>query len=1124
VASVAFELLEQRTLPASVMVASGVLMVVDGGTEANNITMGLSGDGMSLVITDSANALTAGAGTTQDGAMQVSVPIAGLTGSQFMLGSGDDVLTLDFANGSPVAGGNLTYGGGGQTATGDSLNLINVGNLFSTHTYGYVSASDGTITLNDGLTDTTVSFTGLEPVSNDGTPANLVFNLPVGNNTNVTLSDTGTNADGMMLLAGSTFENTTFSVAAATTLTINGSSGNDSITVSSVDTTLGGTIILNGGSGNDTLTGSALGDQLNGGAGLDVLNGGAGADTLTGGTGNDTLTGGTGNDTIDGQDGDDAIIWNDGDDNDSIDGGSGRDVLTFTGSNDAGEGDVITVGDPGGGRTTINRTMGATIAAALLNLGTVESITINTLQGDDTVDASAAPQGVTVNGGAGNDTLSGSGFVDRLDGGAGDDSISGNNGDDLISGGVGVDTLNGGAGADTIIGGVANTTVTFNTNFGSIPIELFDEIAPGTVASFLDYVQDGDYLNSIIHRSIPGFVIQGGGFTTNSTVFDEDTTIIGNVPTDPPIQNEGLTRSNTRGTISTAQQSTNINTFTSQWFINLVNNTGLDSVPHVVFGQITDMTVPDLIAMLSTFDITAETGNLALEDVPLTNTPASGTGSLVVVQSLSVGLIASSTSMAVDGADVIDGGDGSDTVNGSGGNDTITGGANDDSLAGGDGDDLVNGGDGADLLDGQAGDDVLNGNDGDDALTGGAGNDTLDGGAGSNRLVETGDTDFELSDSELTTGNLGTDMLTGIGSAQLTGGNSANIIDAQNFSGPTTLNGSGGADVITAGGGASTINGGAGNDTITGSGVADSISGGDGNDSVVAGAGADIVTGDAGDDILSGGDGNDTLRGGAGLDTLNGGAGNDSLLGEADNDQLSGGLDDDTLDGGVGDDRVTESADTDFTLTNTSLTSAALGTDTLVGITRAQLTGGASGNTINASAFTGIATLDGADGNDIILSPAGGSLVIGGAGADSITGGAGADTISGDAGNDTIRGGAGNDSIQGGDDDDLLMGGLGADTLSGGAGNDRLVGISNADLAAPVTTLAELNTADSDVLLGGDGNDTIVAGLGKDTVDGGAGDDLIDVASGGTTTAAQDSVIASAGTDMVFADPEDEVL
>ena len=75
------------------------------------------------------------------------------------------------------------------------------------------------------------------------------------------------------------------------------------------------------------------------------------------------------------------------------------------------------------------------------------------------------------------------------------------------------------------------TVVRMETSLGNIDIELFDDDAPQTVANFLKYANDGDYTNSFIHRSVPGLIIQGGGFT-----FVNNTTAP--VPADPPVVNE----------------------------------------------------------------------------------------------------------------------------------------------------------------------------------------------------------------------------------------------------------------------------------------------------------------------------------------------------------------------------------------------------------------------------------------------------------------------------------------------------------------------------------------------------------------------------------------------------------
>jgi cyclophilin family peptidyl-prolyl cis-trans isomerase len=88
----------------------------------------------------------------------------------------------------------------------------------------------------------------------------------------------------------------------------------------------------------------------------------------------------------------------------------------------------------------------------------------------------------------------------------------------------------------------AKSVVRFSSNVGEIDMELFDTETPLTVANFLSYVNAGRYNQSLIHRSVPGFVIQGGGFGLNGT------TVLP-VTTNAAVQNEpGI--SNLRGTTS----------------------------------------------------------------------------------------------------------------------------------------------------------------------------------------------------------------------------------------------------------------------------------------------------------------------------------------------------------------------------------------------------------------------------------------------------------------------------------------------------------------------------------------------------------------------------------------------
>ncbi len=138
-------------------------------------------------------------------------------------------------------------------------------------------------------------------------------------------------------------------------------------------------------------------------------------------------------------------------------------------------------------------------------------------------------------------------------------------------------------------------TVVFKTSLGDITIALFNRSAPITVKNFLAYVDSGFYNGTIFHRVIAGFVVQGGGYTKNMV---RRTTF-------PPIKNEsdnGL--KNERGTLSMARTQ-DPNSATSQFFINLVNNSSLDfSGPgsgYAVFGKvIAGMEVVDKIAKVQT--------------------------------------------------------------------------------------------------------------------------------------------------------------------------------------------------------------------------------------------------------------------------------------------------------------------------------------------------------------------------------------------------------------------------------------------------------------------------------------------------------------------------------------------
>lgn len=149
----------------------------------------------------------------------------------------------------------------------------------------------------------------------------------------------------------------------------------------------------------------------------------------------------------------------------------------------------------------------------------------------------------------------------------------------------------------SVLGSVANATIVrFETVLGNIDVRLYDTKTPLTTQNFMNYVDDGDWDDTFFHRSVPGFVVQGGGFKFT------DAGGVSNVPQDPAVMNEfGLT--NVRGTIAMAKLGSGPNTATNQWFFNLANNAAnLDNQNggFTVFGRVvgTGMTVVDAIAAL----------------------------------------------------------------------------------------------------------------------------------------------------------------------------------------------------------------------------------------------------------------------------------------------------------------------------------------------------------------------------------------------------------------------------------------------------------------------------------------------------------------------------------------------
>jgi Ca2+-binding RTX toxin-like protein len=408
---------------------------------------------------------------------------------------------------------------------------------------------------------------------------------------------------------------------------------------------------------------------------------------------------------------------------------------------------------------------------------------------------------------------------------------------------------------------------------------------------------------------------------------------------------------------------------------------------------------------------------------------------------------------------------------------------------------------------------------GDDFLSGGSGNDSIDGGAGNNELF------VSLTANDVPSGSVATIHLSS--SISISGGG---------LSQTDTLANVNSAFIQT------------------------------------------FVAGSANVDASGFSSGPVTLVGTGGNDTLVGGSGDDLIEGAGGNDSLTGGPGNDTLDGGDGTDTVVETGNGNLTLKNASLTG--VGTDTLVNIEQANLSGGSLNNNIDASLFTnGPVTLQGGAGNDTLQ---------GGSGNDSLDGGTGDDSLLGNDGDDSLNGGPGADSLFGGNGNDKFITDLQDPIIDGGAGQNGIVfhgtdgndvirvrrvvtpGGADAvielngqtftfalhncqtvevdggkgddliimDPTAGVTWSAIFHGGDGndaligagqgDYLDGGAGNDslyglggddTLLGGDGNDYLDGGAGSDVIDGGAGKDTVQAADGEV-----DFIIVDKHDELL
>jgi len=178
------------------------------------------------------------------------------------------------------------------------------------------------------------------------------------------------------------------------------------------------------------------------------------------------------------------------------------------------------------------------------------------------------------------------------------------------------------------------TVVRFNSVVGSFDVRMYDTATPLTVANILNYVNDGDFVDSIVHRAENSYTQQpDGSFVANPFVIQggnwslPDGGVLTQIPSDPPVLNEpGI--SNLRGTMALARQSGVVNSGTNNWFVNTGDNEFLDNVDQgfTVFGRVVNegMEVVDAISFMQQATIRNQFNQLLGETFPVHGDTSSG--------------------------------------------------------------------------------------------------------------------------------------------------------------------------------------------------------------------------------------------------------------------------------------------------------------------------------------------------------------------------------------------------------------------------------------------------------------------------------------------------------------------
>jgi len=747
-----------------------------------------------------------------------------------------------------------------------------------------------------------------------------------------------------------------------------------------------------------------------------VIAAGGGADTLDA-----SALGGGATVNFDGGDGGDVV---------AVNGGSGADAITFFGSGASTEGVPLVF--------TVNNG-----PVARVNLQNVETVSVDAGAGNDAVaiQNSSMPASYNVDGGIGNDTLTGGNGNDTLSGGDGNDFLDGNIGGDLLLGGAGNDTIqwDPGDGSDRVDGGAGADVMQFNGSNAGEKIDLFAQAG-----------------HLILHRDVANITMDIDNVETVNVraLGSADRLTIGDLSgTDVKQVNVDLGGFDGNPDATADVVAVNGGDGADKFVLTAINGAlnvgGLSVGLNISHGEQIDRLAITAGGGADTLDasalpgagITANFDGGDGADVVLIN-DGSGSDSLVFAQGTADPAEGTPLAFTINNGPLgqvnllnvemvsVNAGAGDDRVTiqnfASPANFAVDGGTGNDSLAGGNGSDTLSGGDGADLIDGNIGADLLLGGAGNDTIQWdpGDGSDTVDGGSGADTMQFNGSNAGEKIDLSASAGhlilhrdvanitmdidNVETVNIRALGSAdRITLGDLGATdvkqvnVDLGAFDGApdaaadvVAVNGTEGGDkfVLTA------ANGGL---SVGGLSVGLSISHGEQIDrlAIAAGGGADTLDASA-------------LPGGGITASFDGGDGADVVL-------INDGSASDTLVFAQGSANPGEGTPVAFTVNN-----GPVGQVNLLNVETVSVNAGGGDDHVVIQNFSAPANfaVDGGSGNDSLA---------GGNGSDTLSGGDGADLIDGNIGADLLLGGSGDDTIQWdpGDGSDTVDGGSGADTM-----------------------------------------------------------------------------------------------